>query len=275
MRVAATARILAAMLSSVFAGCAQNAYTLHNQNQTLQQQQQALSQRNQELQSRASTLDQDNQELQTLLAQARQESKLASDQLAAVRDQLSSAISQLAQLRDEKQLTEKQTEALVASTRRRSGAMITANNSLNRNLPAVNLPGVEVRADGDVVRIELPASRLFVPGGATLAPSAGVLIDSVASEIVRNYPQQIVGIEGHTDNDTLRGGPGVNQQISVGWAMTVYQHLSSRGQLQPGQLFVVGHGGNHPVVSNATPTGKARNTRVELVVYPESYSGSR
>ena len=33
--------------------------------------------------------------------------------------------------------------------------------------------------------------------------------------------------------------------------------------------FVVGHGSNHPVVSNATPAGKERNRRVELVVYPE------
>ena len=45
----------------------------------------------------------------------------------------------------------------MASMRRRSGAKITANNSLQRTLPAINLPGIEVRNDGDVVRIELPA----------------------------------------------------------------------------------------------------------------------
>ncbi len=35
------------------------------------------------------------------------------------------------------------------------------------------------------------------------------------------------------------------------------------------QLFVIGHGANHPVVSNATKSGQARNRRIELVVYPE------
>jgi outer membrane protein OmpA-like peptidoglycan-associated protein len=35
------------------------------------------------------------------------------------------------------------------------------------------------------------------------------------------------------------------------------------------QLFVVGHGSNHPIVSNGSPEGKQRNRRVELVVYPE------
>ena len=29
----------------------------------------------------------------------------------------------------------------------------------------MNLPGIEVRADGDVVRVELPAARLFQTGG--------------------------------------------------------------------------------------------------------------
>jgi outer membrane protein OmpA-like peptidoglycan-associated protein len=31
----------------------------------------------------------------------------------------------------------------------------------------------------------------------------------------------------------------------------------------------VAHGSNHPLVSNATPAGRARNRRVELVVYAE------
>ena len=35
------------------------------------------------------------------------------------------------------------------------------------------------------------------------------------------------------------------------------------------QLFVIGHGANHPVVSNASDAGKARNRRIEFVVYPE------
>jgi outer membrane protein OmpA-like peptidoglycan-associated protein len=36
------------------------------------------------------------------------------------------------------------------------------------------------------------------------------------------------------------------------------------------QFFVVGHGANHPVVSNATDAGRSRNRRIELVIYPET-----
>ena len=51
--------------------------------------------------------------------------------------------------------------------------------------------------------------------------------------------------------------------------MAVYEELTSRMRMRPDQLFVVGHGSNHPVVSNATAEGKQRNRRVELVIYPE------
>ncbi len=270
MRVVATAGSLVLLLLPALAGCSNNSYALQKQNQTLQQQQLALQQRNNELQARASALDRDNQELGTLLAQARQQSKVTEDQLAAVRDQLTAVSTQIGTLRDEKQLVDKQAEALMASTRRRAGATITANSSLQNSLPAVNIPGIEVRQDGDVVRIELPTARLFQPGTSSIQPMAGALLDSVAMEIARAYPDQRIGVEGHTSNDFIRTAQGFdNQQLSTAQATAVYQYLLSRGQIPGQRMFIVGHGANAPVVSNATAAGKARNARVELVIYPE------
>jgi flagellar motor protein MotB len=276
MRVIGLAGSLIVAVVPVLAGCANNPYALQKQTQVLQQQQVALQQRNNELQARASGLDRDNQELGTLLAQARQQSQLTEDQLSAVRDQLSSIGQQMSQLRGEKQIVDQQAEALLASTRRRAGATITANNSLAQSLPAVNIPGVEVRADGDVVRIELPITRLFQPNSAVLQPVAGTLIDTVSMEIARSYQDQTVGIEGHTDNNFVRTSQGHDsQQLSVAQATAVYQYIVSRGQIPAKRLFIVGHGANHPVVSNATSAGKARNARVELVVYPEKSGAGR
>ncbi len=270
MRVVMGTTSLVLLCLTAAGGCAENSLALKNQTQALQQQQVALQQRNTELQSRASTLDRDNQELESLLAQTRQQSKVIEDQLAAVREQLTTATAQLAQVRDEKQLTEKQAEALLASVRKRSGAQITANNSMQKNLPALNLPGIEVRLDGDVVRVELPVSKLFPPGSTVLQPVSGAMLDSVASELARSYPDQTIGIEGHTDNDFIRiPGAGDHQLVWGARATAVYQYLVARGQIASNRMFIVGHGSNHPVVSNATAAGKERNNRVELVVYPE------
>ncbi|HEV7223315.1 MAG TPA: OmpA family protein [Pirellulales bacterium] len=256
------------------AGCAQNPYVLQGQLQNLQQQHLALNQKYLELQTRADTLDQDNQEHQTLLAQAQQQRKVLEDQLDAVRDQLGGATTQLARLRDERSATDKKVETLAASVKRKAGATITANNSLKEQLPAIDIPGVEVRHDGDVVRIELPGNQLFESGGARLLGPASSLIDSVASEIARAYPSQLIGVEGHTDNDPISNQMWRdNHHLSLGRAMAVYDYLATHSHLKPQQLFVVGHGANHPVVSNGTLAGKDRNRRVELVIYPEKMTG--
>ena len=56
---------------------------------------------------------------------------------------------------------------------------------------------------------------------------------------------------------------------SLARAQAVFEYLVARSRLRPNQLFVVGHGGNHPVVSNATTAGKLHNRRVELAIYPD------
>ncbi|MGD9648245.1 MAG: OmpA family protein [Pirellulales bacterium] len=259
-----------AVLAPWAVGCSPNQYALQGQVQNLQQQQVAIAQQSTELQTRASALDQDNQELERLLAQSQQQVRLLEDQLLAVRDQLSSTTTQLAEVRDKYQNTDERARTLAASLRKRGGAEIQANSSLSGTLPGLNLPGVEVRRDGDVVRVELPGNRLFVSGSARLLPEAGQLIEQVAAEITRAYPDRIVGVEGHTDSDPVSGGQWANNhQLSVGRAMAVYDHLLARCGMTPEQLMVVGHGSNHPVVSNATAAGKERNRRVELVIYPD------
>ena len=265
-----TAVLLLILALLPLAGCAESSMVLKGRVSQLEQQQVAAQNQNQQLQQRAAALDRDNQELEALLAQTRQQSKIAEDQLAALRDQLRGVTTQLQQVRDEKHNREKQVETLTASLRRRGGVSITPNNSLAANLPAVDIPGVHVRRDGDVIRIELPAAEVFESGTNRLRPGASELIVRVARELMRTYPQQRFGVEGHTGSDPPTGGPWRdNHELSVAWAMTVYDTLISQAHIQASQLFVVGHGANRPAVSNATLDGKRRNRRVELVVYPE------
>ena len=265
--------IAVALAALIVGGCQQNPATTAQAPPTpLQQQQLAMLQRQQELQSRTSTLDLDNQDLQTKLAQSQQQLRLVQDHLSATTSQLNSTTQQLAQAREAQQSTEQQAQALAASVRKRSATTISANNSLERNLPSLNIPGIEVRQDGDVVRVELPTDRLFNTGTAQLRQDGIPLLETVSSELERAYPNQIIGVEGHTDSDPPPQGMWVtNHQLSIARAGAVFDYLSTRGKMRSQQLFIVGHGSNHPVVSNATAQGKARNRRVELVVYPEQW----
>jgi flagellar motor protein MotB len=260
-------------MAMIVAGCADNSMVLKGRLGQAEQQQTAMSRQYQQLQDRANALDRDNQEMSTLVAQSRQQAKVSEDQLAALRDQLRGVTAQLAQARGEKVNTEKRVQALTASMQRQGGVSISPNNSFLQTLPAVNMAGVFVRRDGDVIRIELPGNTLFESGSARLRPGAANLISDAATELLRTYPDQIIGVEGHTDIDLIAGNQWRNNhELSVARAMTVYDVLVNRTRLQGNQLFVVGHGANHPIVSNATLEGKQRNRRVELVVYPERRS---
>ncbi len=270
MRRTAWAGPLSILALIVLTGCGNNPMLLKGQVDKLQQEQVAMSRQTQELQSRASSLDKDNQDLQQTLAQSRQQSKVLEDQLALVRQQLGSATSQLARAEEEKQATDQKVQALTASMHRHNGVSISPNNSYLQTLPAINLPGVFVRRDGDVIRVELPASKLFDPGTVRFRPEAASLVNTVAAQILRAYPNQVIGVEGHTEVDPA-WGPRMQatQQFSVNEASVIYDVLVSQARVPAKQLFLVGHGGNHPVVSNATPEGRQRNRRVELVIYPD------
>jgi len=250
------------------AGCRQNS-NLVSQQQTAWQQQQ-LSQV-EEFRRRTTGLDMDNRDLHAQIAQSQQQMGLLRDEVNLLRRRLGDTASQLETARLEKQEADKRISVLEASIRHRGGARITANSSFQHgSLSPINLPGLNVRQDGDVVRIELPSDRLFLPGTATLHQGAFAMIDQAATAIIRTYPQQKIAVEGHTDNRmTARGLAGGSHQLSVNQAMAVFTQLTQRHRFAPGSLFVIGHGAAHPVLSNATPSGQARNRRVEIVIYPE------
>jgi flagellar motor protein MotB len=235
------------------------------------EQQQAIAMQTQQYQQRAAALDRDNQELQSMLAQSKQQLQLAEEQVRATQLQLRDTANQLATIQSDNEQMRSRTTAMAASIQTRSQAEIRSNNSLLNNLTITNLPGIQVRQDGDVIRVEVPTDQLFNPGTAQIKYGAEDLIRSIGADLLRNYPQQLIGIEGHTDN-SLAPAPQVAgaQHLSVAQASALYDALVRAAGMPANQLFVVGHGANHPVVSNATSAGQTRNRRIELVVYPET-----
>ena len=266
-----TCRAISLALLTMTCGCGRLVYKPPQQAPAAaQQQMQVIAQQNQEYQTRAQALDKDNQELETLLAQSRQQIQLLTDELTATRGQLRTTTDQLVAMREDNSQLQNKTSALVASAQKRASTEIRSNNSMLKNLTLDNIPGVSVRQDGDVVRVEVSSDYLFMPGSPYLKNGGEQLIHSVANELRRNFPTQLIGIEGHTD-DT----PTHSQQfptphhLSAAQALAAYNAVVLRNILPAQQVFVIGHGANHPVVSNATDAGKLRNRRIELVVYPE------
>lgn len=253
-------------------GCRQDAFQTGQTPLALQPAQQpAYQSQMQELQRRVGELDVSNRELHTRLAQAEQQQQIYRDQTQLLQQQLRDTANQLRETQLARQDAEKNVQMLQASTRKQGGAMITANNSVRQALATIDIPGVDVRQDQDVIRIEMPADELFQAGTVQLTPSAYAYLDKVADAIARNYPRQRIAIEGHTDSAPAIGGTATtNHQLSAQQALAVFDILTRRNHFPPRQLFVMGLGANHPRASNATEAGRAKNRRVELVVYPQA-----
>ena len=271
-----TARIAALALAALFvAGCnQQNAPSPYAQQAPVTispQQQMAMTQQTQQYQQRAAALDRDNQELQSMLAQSRQQTQVLQDQVAATQTQLRDTTDRLASMQNETEQLRGRTTAMAAGLQVRDQAEIRANNTLLKSMTITNMPGINVRQDGDVIRIELPSDQLFNFGTSQLKLGSDALLKTIASDLSQNYPQQLIGIEGHTDGSPMTSPQyPTDQHLAVAQAMAVYDALTRGGGIQARQLFVVGHGGSHPVVSNGTDAGRARNRRVEIVIYPET-----
>ena len=99
----------------------------------------------------------------------------------------------------------------------------------------------------------------FTSSSDTLTPEAQLALDRVA-ETLGNYPDVVVSVEAHTDNQGAAAG---NLELSKQRALSVARYLASKG-VSGAQLKPQAFGESRPRTSNATAAGRAQNRRVEI-----------
>ncbi len=228
----------------------------------------------QDLGSRLRRFDADNTELHTQVARLQQQLNVTDEAKVMLKEQLALTSQRLEAAEVARVETDRRLSALQASHRSEIGATISANTSLGRELQLVEVGGLDVRQDGDVIRIELPADSLFNPGTTQLSATGAAQLDQVAAAIRRHYPRQIIGIEAHLDSQSAVGATYTPHQLTATQALAVVHQLMRAGGLPERQLFSMGLGSNRPRFSNGDAAGQARNRRVDVVIYPESYEST-
>ncbi|MCG8649648.1 MAG: OmpA family protein [Pirellulales bacterium] len=225
-----------------------------------------------ELNRRVQLLDDNNRQLTTQLAQSAQQAQAYRDENELYRKQLADMTERLESATAVAKNAQDQVRGMQASSRVRGGASIQANTNLVQLASRLNLGGLAAEQDGQVVRIIVPADRLFQPGTAQLQPQAAGTLDPVAAQLRSVFPRQRIGVESYTDNAQLYGGTvATSHQLTSAQATAVLDLLTRRSGLPPQQLFTVAQGSNNPRQSNDTAAGRAANRRVELVIYPDTF----
>jgi outer membrane protein OmpA-like peptidoglycan-associated protein len=108
---------------------------------------------------------------------------------------------------------------------------------------------------------KLKSDILFDTGKAGLRPAA---IDNLKqmSDIMKNYPENILTIKGFTDNT---GSETINEKLSARRAEAVKIALQNDGLTQAA-IATQGMGPSHPIADNSSATGRSQNRRVEIEI---------
>jgi outer membrane protein OmpA-like peptidoglycan-associated protein len=122
------------------------------------------------------------------------------------------------------------------------------------------IQGVEVSrpAEGEIA-VNLTNDILFDFNSSSLRAESQQTLAALASNF-RNYPDEQVTIEGHTDSI---GTPSYNQTLSQQRASAVSGYLSAEG-VPSARITSIGYGETRPKASNDTPEGRQLNRRVEI-----------
>lgn len=119
-----------------------------------------------------------------------------------------------------------------------------------------------VREDPRGKIITLQGNELFGPGDYRLLSSAKPRLDQVADALKAQAGGRLLSVEGHTDG---LGVDEANQALTTNRANAVRSYLIARG-VDAARITAKGLGALFPIDSNTTPTNRARNRRVEIVI---------
>jgi chemotaxis protein MotB len=148
-------------------------------------------------------------------------------------------------------------QASLASLKQKLDAYAKAHGLSNEVQTVIDRRGLVVRV--------LTDQLLFASGQATLQPEGLPLLNEVA-QLLNVDTRHPITVEGHTDNVPISSSKyPSNWELSTDRATTVVRYLIAKG-VNRERLGAVGYADLHPIASNATAAGRAKNRRVEIVL---------
>ncbi|MET3291937.1 flagellar motor protein MotB [Brevibacillus fluminis] len=124
---------------------------------------------------------------------------------------------------------------------------------------------LQTKLSEEGLMITILDNALFASGSATIRPDARELAKEIAKQLVP-LPKQVT-VTGHTDTMPINTYEfPSNWDLSTKRATNFLKILLENKSLDASRFSATGKGEYHPVATNATPEGRAKNRRVELMV---------
>lgn len=142
-----------------------------------------------------------------------------------------------------------------------------AKNVLQAMQPLIQNGQVRVTQSPRGITVEINASVLFKSGEAVLQPQSTAALAAVAKELA--VVENPIQVEGHTDNIPINS-PNFpsNWELSSSRAGSVVRLFAEQG-VPAARMMAIGYADNRPLDTNATPDGRSRNRRVNVLILNE------
>lgn len=131
-------------------------------------------------------------------------------------------------------------------------------------IAASKISGSTIKFSAKELRLNILANYLFTPK-LELKDQGKEILNQV-SNLLNNYPDYQVIVQGHTDNI---GNPAANQELSEKRAQKVREYLVAYQNVPLTRITAEGLGPSQPVATNDTEAGRMLNRRVEIVLIIE------
>ena len=131
---------------------------------------------------------------------------------------------------------------------------------LREQIQASNAEMELSRTKDNRLMITMPGDISFMSGSADINPANYQALTVIANEVKTNNMTMM--ITGHTDNT---GSVALNDSLSKARANSVASYMYAQG-IPFGAVKTEGISMHQPIASNATPDGRARNRRVEIIL---------
>ncbi|WP_143307817.1 OmpA family protein [Chitinophaga vietnamensis] len=143
---------------------------------------------------------------------------------------------------------------------RKSGSQHAYMNKQYQELKNV-LNEADVTLIKDSLKVIFPNNVMYASSSADLKPEIKPAFERFAN-VLNKYDKTKIMITGHTDNT---GNGDFNRELSEKRAAGAKQLLVD-DKVDGGRIDTWGQGDRHPIATNNTEEGKAKNRRVEFVI---------
>jgi len=203
-----------------------------------------------------------NSQLEGKIGQLKASGEFTNSQLNQSQDEIASQQQRL----KEQQARLQQLQSLIDQQQKATEAL---RAKIADAMKGFNSDQLQVFTKNGKVYVSMQESLLFPSGSAVVNPKGKEALGTLATALNQN-PDINVMVEGHTDSvDIHTAKYEDNWALSVGRSTSITRVLTHDYNVAPQRITATGRSQYEPVADNATPEGRAKNRRTEIILAPK------